>query len=168
MWGLCQKTSILKVRQASNKFSLFAKITQVRGSFSYFLDFSLTWEKIPPACFRSAALCVWLAAPRAIKELPVFSLAWGDGGNTTMATDILQDASSSASFCPAREKGLSYREKKKPKMKFLSWIKNGHKFFLFMNASLIFMAQYSSVWSPDVGMEGDMEGTWLNAKIFSY
>lgn len=36
-----------------------------------------------------------------------------------------------------------------------------------MNAFLIFTAQYSSVWSPDIGIEGDMEGTWLNAKIFS-
>lgn len=36
-----------------------------------------------------------------------------------------------------------------------------------MNASLIFMAQYSSIWTPDTGIEGGMEGTCLNAKIFS-
>lgn len=37
-----------------------------------------------------------------------------------------------------------------------------------MNAFLIFMAQYSSIWSPAIGIEGDMEGTWLSAKFFRF
>lgn len=37
-----------------------------------------------------------------------------------------------------------------------------------MKAFLNFKAQYSSIWSPDIGIGSDMEGTCLNAKLFSY
>lgn len=107
----CAKRLAFQKCQASLKQILFGcQSYSCKKQFLLFSWLVFNLGEDPSSMFQICSLSVWLAAPRAIKEFPVFSLAWGDG--VTTASDILKDPSISASLCPVRERDSATASKK--------------------------------------------------------